>query len=188
MKHVTDILAECGFYQGFDRVPKKKRRFYMNRGKQIHVATAMLDRDELDWDSLDPRIVSHIEAYVRFRQETQAKPLEIELAVQNDDLGYCGTLDRIYDKSALWPTGRLLVDIKTTEADEYTRLQTMAYAMAYGKPIKRGFVALRKDGTYRAGVYDEDEVDKAGWMACLQLVNWKERRGTVINDRRTDDD
>lgn len=173
MIHVTDILAECGFYQGFERVPEHLREFYLQRGKMVHAATALFDRGYLDWDSLDDRILPYVEAYRCFLLEKRAVPLEIELAVQNDEPGYCGTLDRIYDKSALWSTGELAVDIKTTEAAPVTRLQTMAYALAYGKPIKRGFVALKKDGTYDADVYDTDEADKAAWLACLQVVNWK---------------
>jgi hypothetical protein len=178
MIHVTDILAECGFYQGFEHVPEHLREFYVQRGKMVHRATGLFDRDELDWDTLDERIVPYISAYEQFLAESGAVPLEIELAVQNDELGYCGTLDRIYKQSALWSTGELVVDIKTTQAAPVTRIQTMAYALALSngkstKPAKRGFVALKKDGTYDAGIYDKDEEDKAVWLACLQVVNWK---------------
>lgn len=190
MRHVTRILADCGLYKWPPGLSEKKRKFYLHRGTQIHAATVLYDRGILKWDSLDPRIVGHIEAYKRFLAESGAKPLDIERYVESQKLSYCGTLDRIYSKSALWPTGRLLVDIKTTEATAVTRLQTMAYAMAYGprRWIARGFVALRKDGSYKAGLYTEDTVDKAAWVACLQLVNWRERTGETDDSTDNGDD
>lgn len=193
MRHVTRILASCGLYKWAPGLSHEKREFYLHRGSMIHRATALYDEGLLDWYNLDKRIKPYVEAYKRFLAESGAKPLLIEQYVVNKKLGYCGTLDRIYGKSALWPTGRLLVDIKTTEATAVTRLQTMAYKLAYGarRPIARGFVALRKDGTYKAGIYTEGAVDKAAWMACLQLVNWRERTGETDdneNDERDDSD
>jgi hypothetical protein len=51
----------------------------------------------------------------------------------------------------------------------------MAYATAQKRAVKRGFVALRDNGTYSAGIYDADASDKAAWLSCLKLYNWIER-------------
>ncbi len=175
MYHVTEILGNLNFRAWPYFIKDAERDFYLRRGSMIHKATALYDEGVLDWDTVDERILPFILAWKRFREEASGKVTAIELSVVNQKLGYVGTLDRIITKCNLHPSGHLLLDIKTNEADIFTRLQTMAYAMAQKRTVKRGYVELKNDGTYRAEVYDNDSVDQAGWMACLQLNSWKVR-------------
>jgi hypothetical protein len=149
--------------------------FFLQRGRAIHIATALLDAGTLDWKTVDERIVPYVRAWEKFRREVGGKIIESECHIENKRLNYEGTLDRIISKCALYPIGNLLIDIKTNEADAITRLQTMAYATAQKRAVKRGFVALRDNGTYSAGIYDADASDKAAWLSCLKLYNWIER-------------
>lgn len=175
MIHVTGVLSNCNLRAWSGNIRKEDMEFYLNRGSMIHLATALYDRGTLDWNSVDERIFLYIKAWEKFRNEAGGKVVAIEQMVINNPLQYRGTLDRIISKCALHPTGNLLLDIKTNEADIYTRLQTMAYALAQKKKVKRGFVALHNDGTYRAGVYDNDASDEVAWRASLNLNNWIER-------------
>jgi len=179
MRRVTEIMRACGLREWPPGVPQKERDYYLSRGTAIHKATALWDAGILNTGSMDERIAPFLHAWTRFRRETGGDVVASELRVEYPALDYGGTLDRIIRFCSLYPTGCLLADIKTTQADVWTRLQTAGYRLAYRgegqKRMKRGFVALRKDGTYRAGVYDEDARDKAAWMACCQLAAWMER-------------
>jgi hypothetical protein len=176
MKHVTQILSAVGLRGGWSEfIPKDDREFYLQRGTMVHKSTVLHDRGILDWKTVDERIIPYVKAWKKFREETGGKIVEIECRVENRELNYCGTLDRIIRKCRLYPAGNLLIDIKTSEADQATKIQTMAYAMAQKKKVKRGFVALHNTGNYSAGIYKDDEIDKAAWLACLTLNNWIER-------------
>lgn len=177
MKHVTQILNDCGLRGEWpEKFSKKDREFYLQRGSMIHKATALFDQGVLDWSSLDERIIPYIKAWEKSRKELGGQIVEIECKIKNSAFDYQGTLDRVIRNCALFPKGFLLIDIKTTEADVVTRLQTMAYAMGYSKrKVKRGFIALKSNGNYKAGIYDNNASDKVGWIACLQLNNWIER-------------
>lgn len=174
-KHVTAILSECGLREWPAGVPVEQREFYLQRGSAIHKATALLDKGTLDWSKLDDRILPYVRAYERFRKEMGGTVIATELQIENKALGYVGTLDVIIKGCALYPSGNVLFDKKTTQADVFTRLQTTGYVLGQKKKLKRGFIALRSDGTYRAGIYDNDASDKVAWIACVKLANWKER-------------
>lgn len=176
MIHVTQVLSNCGIRGDWPKhFSKEDQEFYLRRGSMIHLATDLYDKDKLDWATLDERIVPYIEAWKKFRLEMGGKVLASELPVKNKKYNYQGKLDRIISKCALYPTGLLLIDIKTTAIDIATRLQTMAYMMAQNRKAKRGAVALQSDGNYKVQIFEDDASDKVGWIACLQLNNWIER-------------
>lgn len=171
MLRVTQILALCGLREWPRHIPAAEREWYLQRGSAIHKAAALYDNDMLDPDSLDPRIAGFVAAYRRFREEVGGSLLLCEHHVECPRLGYHGTLDRVFGPSNAWK-GRVLLDIKTNEADAATKLQTAAYRMALGWKVSRGAVALRDDGTYRLYLYDDDAGDEAAWLACVRLAGW----------------
>lgn len=174
--HVTGILQVLGMHYYLEKLSDGELKFYLQRGSMIHLVTAMSDRDTLDESSVDPLIVNYLTAWRKFRADAGGKMLEIELFLRSTLRGYCGTLDRVLGPSRIYP-GKLLLDIKTTEAGITTRLQTSGYAMLYGKKVKRGAVALRANGTYSVELYDDDARDMAAWKACLTLAAWKRKHG-----------
>ena len=76
---------------------------------------------------------------------------------------------------------KILVDIKTNEADDATALQTAGYAVAYGKKVNRAAVGLKEDGTYRMEWYKDDARDVATWEACakfaIAITGWRKING-----------
>ncbi|HEQ71945.1 MAG TPA: hypothetical protein ENN69_05605 [Spirochaetia bacterium] len=169
---VTEVLKNCNLRAWPGYIKPEDMEFYLNRGRAIHRATALYDLGRLDWPSVDPRIEPFVQGWVKFRKEVGGVITAIEQPVSNIALGYTGTFDRIISKCALHPTGNLLIDIKTNEADIYTRLQTAAYALAQKKKVKRGYVSLFETGKYTALVYGNDASDIVAWKACIQLNNW----------------
>lgn len=181
--HVTDILDVMGMYRNDDNIPKGQVDFYLRRGSAVHSATAMFDRGTLDESSVDPLIAPYLEAWKAFRREVGGDMLHIELFMASDVLDYCGTLDRIVGPSLIYP-GKLLLDIKTSEAAVTTRLQTCGYLklcefLRLYEPgeLKRGAVALKSNGRYAVELYDDDARDMAAWQACMTLAAWKRKQG-----------
>lgn len=170
LPHVTAILCECGMRRWVGVYADMA--WYLNRGTMIHQACTLYDMRTLDWSTVDERIAGFVGAWVRFCEESAWRVTECEREVYSLRYGYVGRLDRVF---RVRHRGLLLLDIKTNEADAVTRLQTMAYAIAYGKSVRRGAVALKEDGTYRLDLYDDDASDRAAWLACLNLVAWKRR-------------
>lgn len=180
-RHVTDVLSQCGFRSDFNRIPKDKREYYMLRGKYVHEATEHWDRGNLNEAALSPIIAPYMEGYKLFRSEVGGTVHSMETPVESQTWNYVGRLDRIYRDTKLCP-GLLLMDIKTSSADIATRLQTAAYRMAWRElkrrgrtpEIRRGYVSLQKTGKYKCDIYDNDEVDEAGWISCLIWCNGKD--------------
>lgn len=171
MLRVTQVLALCGLREWPRSVPQADREWYLQRGTAIHKATALYDNDMLDPATVDPRIAGFIEGYKRFRQEIGGSILLCEHPVESVRYGYRGTLDRVFGPSRSWRK-RVLLDVKTNQADIYTRLQTSGYRMALGWKCQRGAVALKEDGTYRLDLYADDAGDEQAWVACVRLAVW----------------
>ena len=143
------------------------------RGKDVHLATALWDRDDLDEDSISDTIRPYLDGWIRFRRESGFVPGMIEQIVWNETHRYCGTLDR---------TGRMngkqyLIDIKSGTAQPWTALQTMAYSECLDGRYKRGAVELHANGTYKIIEYNKDRQDRSVWYAALVLRNWKHNEG-----------
>lgn len=71
--------------------------WYAERGKMIHLATALYDLGTLDESSVDPRIMGYLTSWKRFRDKHQAvyAPEHIEVMLRDKVYGYAGTLDRL---------------------------------------------------------------------------------------------
>lgn len=186
MERVTDILKRNGLRGDIPYMTPEKQEYYMNRGTQIHAACCMVDAGTLDWDALDTRIVGHVRAYEKFLRDVQPELVASELAVSSKKHGYIGHLDRVFRIGK----GKVVCDLKTSTVDLATRLQTLAYRLAYKQPTcQRMGLALHDNGTYRAHWWIGhaiDNVDMNGWLACLsgnewelekwkQIVGWKEK-------------
>jgi len=184
--HVTDILQACGFRSRPD-TDDEKMAFYLERGRFIHKATEFFDRGTLNWKTLHPKLVPYVEAYRAFREQVARTVFASEQAVASAKYGYVGRLDRVFADVA-GVKGLVLMDIKTTQADAATRLQTSGYRLPWraanrNRKVRRGFVALRKDGTFKHGIYeaDTDDADEVYWLSCVRFV----RSGMEINAWRS---
>lgn len=160
-------------------VPKERLEFARQMGKAIHSATELYDRHKLDWPSLDPKIVPYVEAWVKFRRDTNCEILAIEERLHHLHLHYAGTLDRI----VLMLGAICVLDLKRPVLGPRVGVQLAAYQRAYNigraHPASKRFgLQLKNDGNYRLREY-KDEGDWTVFMACLSIYNWKVQHGEV---------
>ena len=102
--------------------------WHAQKGQAIHRAIALLVKDELDWHSLDSRIVGRIEAFQRFIGETGYKVLKSELSLFSELNYFAGTLDLVLFDGA---TDHILIDIKPPSTEPIVELQLAAYSLLY---------------------------------------------------------
>jgi hypothetical protein len=177
MRRVTEILKNVGLVE-LPPLRPDDLEFYRNRGTQVHKATALYDAGTLDVDSLDPRIVPFVDAWVDFRTTIGGRVEAVELEVIHTALDYVGHLDRVFADTSLCP-GYLLLDVKTGDAPSWAAVQTAAYKLAYRTQFRRklcrGAVTLKDDGKWTWYPHKDDRGDEAAWRAALVLDSWLRR-------------
>lgn len=92
---VTTILKKAGLTPDWSNVPDIE--WYADRGKAIHTATEMWENGTLDDDSLDPRIVGHVEAYKSFRRDFPATVTAQEIMLWHPVYKYAGRIDMVIE-------------------------------------------------------------------------------------------
>lgn len=117
------------------------------RGSRVHAATETIDKGgNINWKDGDGKAAFTREEWMmilrhaEFRQRFRPRIVAIEARLIDEDLGYAGTLDRVYELDVL--DGLVLTDIKTSvDIYDTAELQCAAYAMLWNKrnphlPIK----------------------------------------------------
>ena len=161
---VTSILKDCQLIQDtfFTRDARE-------RGKNIHLATAMWDTGILDEKTVDPEWKPYLEAWKKFRHEAdfEPDPEMIEKPLCAKDLSYAGTPDRV----GLMKGVPVLIDIKTGAPQKYHPIQLAAYRRILPFPVRQDFtVCLRKNGTYNlVGNPLEAITEGHRWDTCLAM-------------------
>lgn len=183
---VTSILRAVGVSTDFDALRASSGRIAaaidLKReiGHALHADAHAFDDDDLDWDTVDPRVHPYLTAWADFRENTGLTPTTRERLVYHPAYGYAGTLDGIF----LLPNGRrVLVDIKTGDPDDSgCAYQTAAYVAAYtvehDEPIhERWGVQLTPDREipYRISPYT-DWTDFATFQAFVTTFHHQAAR------------
>lgn len=161
---LTNILKAVGIID---------TRFYNDagraRGKAVHRALELIDRNELDWGSADPRTYGYIEAYLKFKEEKDLLSWAdniIEEPTYHKQKLYGCTPDRVI--------GTTVLDIKTGGSEQWHALQLTGCADAlrsHGMNIDRLWdVYLKDNGTFKIVQIDEDLTDV--WDAVLRTYGW----------------
>ena len=154
--------------------PPDRIEFARKMGRAIHTACELYDRGTLDFDSVDVKVVPYLEAWIKFREQTQCTIIEVEKQVYHKQLRYCGTLDRIIELN----DKRGVLDLKRPILTARVGVQTSGYAYAYNsmRPDEnvtaRWGLQLRADRTYRLREY-KDASDFTIFLASLNLYNWR---------------
>ena len=178
---VTEILEAVGVID-YSYLPMSTRDWALERGSNVHLATQLNDEGDLDESTLG-ELEPYVAAWRQFKAETGFFHTAFEQRVHSQKFGYAGTLDRI---------GRIqgqdaLVDIKTTRAEKWVRLQTAAYTGTFDEPRRylRGSIELHADGTYRAIWFPSGDFqrDFAQFLACLTVYQLQAECG-VRSKRR----
>lgn len=142
-------------------------------GTDVHLACELLDRDDLDESDEGLALMAHcapyLDAYRRFKRDTNAEVLLNEQRLYHPKHRYAGTLDRRFRIGGqVWD-----VDLKTTVAlSPAVGVQVAAYSAmleAHGWPAPdcRGALQLKKDGTYRLQPYS----DRTDFLVFLNLLS-----------------
>ncbi len=132
---VTDILSAVGVSMDFEAIgamsSKLSDDIAIKRqiGTAVHLDAHAFDDDDLDFETIDPRVEPYVRAWATFRENSRLRPMTRERRVFHPGHFYCGTLDGIFTT----PQGvRVLVDIKTGDpGDSGCQFQTAAYQAAY---------------------------------------------------------
>ena len=89
---VTTIIQLEGGSPGLEWVDP----WYLERGKMVHLATALYDLGILDEISIDERIRGYLDSWKRYRDaKPPYLPDHIEVKMADALYGYAGTLDRL---------------------------------------------------------------------------------------------
>ena len=180
---VTQILQAVGIVD-YSHIPPSTRRWALERGRMVHLYTQYDDQALLDDSCVDPHIAPYLAAWRRFRMETGFTPDLIEHRGYNPEHGYAGTLDRrgVHPK-----LGRVMLDIKTNQAEEWVRLQIAAYSAFFPDPATytRVCVELKGDETYRLITFPGREFrrDFQEFLGALSTMRWLQTMKRI--DERT---
>lgn len=164
LPHVTEILKNAGLIST-DFIPEEAREL----GTAVHLATQYLDQEDLDIESLDPRVALRVASYQKFLAEVKPKIVAVELPVRDNTYHYCGTLDRILEIK-----GHIgVLDIKGICQADWHGLQLAAYKEACVEPwvLCRWNLYLRDDGYKLVERTRRD--DWPAFLAALTLFNWR---------------
>ena len=189
---VTQVLDSVGIVD-YPDFAKDAMEWKSGLGTAVHTATQFIDssaQGDLDWNTVDQRIVPYIVGYEKFCEEAcfTAQHVELRGAVKLPQGPVAFTLDRIGTLGGL----SAIVEIKCTlNLEKSVAIQLAGYeecVLALGhKPegsptFKRIAVQLRENGTYKLYSY-ADPVDKNVWRWALALASWKQNNGYQLEKR-----
>lgn len=163
---VTEVLLPLQSFEGIPWDVLEQARIF---GQHVHQACALLVRNQLDWASLDPKLVPYVEGAQRFLKDTGFVVLRSEWTVHNESLRVAGTLDLLGKLGDAYT----LVDWKSTDrAPSTVGYQLAGYEGLYrnqfgGQPMKRLCVILTP-GYYRL----HPQADKRDWNAFVSCLNF----------------
>lgn len=163
----------------FDNIPEDVLEHKRQIGVAVHKACELLDQDDLDEESLSPVLVGYVDAYKRFKTETNFEVILNERKIIHKSLNYAGTLDRM----GILNKKKVIVDLKTSAVlSDWVGLQLAGYGMALtshtNEQYKRCALQLKPDGTYRFKEYS-DSLDLPTFQSIVTVYNWQKKCGLV---------
>ena len=175
---VVPGVSEClknAALADYSQVPVGVLQAAADRGTALHEATALLDQENLDLESVDPVIQGYLLSYQLWRENARPVYRDIERwgIFDCNGLKYGGTVDRIgfLEMGAeIW-----VLDIKTSsKRQDWWAIQTAAYDEQQDK--RRGVIHCFKDGKAAQLIEYTEDTDYSVWEACLKLEHWKRSR------------
>lgn len=172
-RRVPSVTQILGFLDDWEHVPKEVLEASARFGAHVHEAAALLVRDQLDLDALDPALAPPMRGLQAFLEHSSAVVVDSEKRVYHPSLKYAGTLD----VTLYWRGGMALADFKTgATVPKSVGPQTVAYASALeamgGPKIKRRYCIQLLDGDYKVTKLDNPS-DWAIFQSALNLYRFK---------------
>lgn len=173
---VTEVISEL-----FGSKPYWTE-WHRNRGKALHSAIHLALTQQLDWDSVDIRIMGRLHAALKFVGDYQIEPEFVEQSYFDPIFRYAGTPDLVGKTS---DGKKVLVDFKSS-IEPTVEFQLGGYALLVSG--KRNYfsravaVGLKDDGTYKEREIEDIPVAQGLFMSALQIYHWKERNGLIVKD------
>lgn len=169
---VTQVLQPLELLDG---IPADVLEHARIRGQHVHEAMALLVRESLDWDSLDPELRPYIEGGKRFLDESGITVVASEYRVACAKLRLAGTLDLV----GVLRNSEALLDFKATATLPKTvGPQTSAYERLYrsmlGGITRRRYCVLLKPGDYKLHQLT-DPADWSIFQSALNIHHWRNR-------------
>jgi len=170
---LTDVLLQNSFY-------KERKEAAAIRGREVHLATADIDRGGPVWWTDQDEIMPYTLAWKQFKVDYDFQPLFIEQPIYSRAFRYAGTCDRF--GSIHLPGGRraVVLEIKAVATiGEHVALQLAGYNQLYAPDSdKRDLIAVQLKPTGRYVVHNFTErIDHHTmiFLAALSLARWKDR-------------
>lgn len=170
---VTQILADMGMSPDYRYVDA----WYAERGKAVHWACHAYDEGDLDFGSLDERIIEYVNAWIAFRSDMgdRLRFAEIEQPRYHAVHRYAGTPDRL----AWLDDVPAVLDLKCGGHDPSHGLQLSGYSLLWSEPAAKRFgVYLRDDGRYKLEPYTERS-DGPTFLAATACWWWRHYRNRL---------
>jgi hypothetical protein len=169
---VSDVLEPL---QVFDNIPPAVLEKAREIGTAGHEAIALMLQKQLDWATLDPKLVGYVLAAQKCVAELEIRVLSVETRLADPGLKVAGTLDIL----GILRKRSAVIDWKLTEQMPRTAaLQTAAYDHLYrrsfgGRPMTRYGAQLFGDGSYKIFPF-EDQRDYNWFFSALNLWHWRQ--------------
>ncbi len=167
---VTDIIKAAGLIDStwFNREAT-------DRGTLVHSATALYDQGRLNMNGVRDDVLPYLDGWIKFREESKCKILEIETRLYSETLGYAGTIDRIIKLHGRWA----ILDLKACAPQAWHGMQLAAYrSLVPGAGYKTFILHLRNTGTFKL-VETEAEPERQAFLAALNIYNYKKGNGLL---------
>jgi hypothetical protein len=174
---VSDVLDPL--VSAYDNIPPAVLARARDIGHAVHAACALMCQKNLEWSTVDPKVLGYVQAAQKFLREADVRVLAVEYRMCDPELWVAGTLDLL----GLMKSKTCVFDWKATEVMPRTAaLQTAAYDHLYRRNIggsrtrfnKRYGVQLFADSTYKLFPFD-DERDYNWFKSALNLWHWRNR-------------
>jgi len=169
---VTEVLDTIRMLDG---VPPEVLAAAGEFGTHVHQACHLHNMDDLDWDSLDPRLALYVRGYRKFVADTGFKVIHSERRVASARYSYAGTLD-LYGELRSATT---VIDLKSTASlPLYVGPQCAAYQQALqdttGEKSRRRYCLHLKPEDYRL-IELKNPQDFNDFVSCLNVYRMRQR-------------
>lgn len=154
----------------------------MWRGKCVHRAIELLNKNLLDWDSLDREIWGYVMSYKEFLSQTKFQ------LVGSEEPCFAGSYACIPDVWGVMNKFNCVVELKTGMVPKWAKIQTALQVRALRtdkgfSAIKRFGLRLMKDGTISKLEPFEDSADDRAAMSMVESFHFKLNNGYIKNWR-----